>query len=284
MLKEISYVCIGHVCHDIVSDGVILGGTASYASIVGTRLGMKSGVVTSYAKNFEFSKRFEEYDIGLWVQESAETTSFRNIYENGNRTQFMPSRADTIRPETLPQFESCLQAVQLCLIADEIDHDLLDSLPSDVVVGATIQGWLRNIDSNGLVSAKMPDLQLFEHIELVFMSDDDIREVPQLLEQIIDIVPIVILTRGKHGADVYENGVKRTFPSFPSKEVDPTGAGDVFSTAFIISYSHNPNIARACSFAHCAASLSIEGIGVQSIPSRDQVFERQKLYFEKFGE
>lgn len=284
MPKEINYVCIGHVCHDVVSDGVILGGTASYASIVGQRLGMKTGVVTSYAKDFEFEGRFEEYDIRLWVQESEETTSFRNIYENGSRTQFMPSRADTIRPETMPIFESSLQAIQLCLIADEVDLDLLAALPSDVVIGATIQGWLRNIAADGLVSAKMPDLSLFEHTELVFMSDDDIREVPELLEQIIDIVPIVILTRGKHGADVYENGIKRTFPSYPSKEVDPTGAGDVFSTAFIISYSHNPNIARACSFAHCAASLSIEGIGVKSIPSRDEVFERQKLYFKKFGE
>ena len=284
MPKEISYICIGHVCHDIVDDGVILGGTTSYASIVSTRLGMQTGVVTSYSKDFKFAQRFEDYNIQLWVQESDETTTFRNIYKDGSRTQYMPTRADTIKPEILPELHDSIKAIQLCLIADEVDLNLLSALPSDILIGATIQGWLRNIEDDGLVTAKMPDLQLFEHIDLVFLSDDDIREVPQLLQHIIEIVPIVVLTRGKHGADVYNKGVKRTFPSYPSREIDPTGAGDVFSTAFMISYSHNPNIARACSFAHCAASLSIEGVGVKSIPTREQVFERQKLYFEQFGE
>ena len=196
----------------------------------------------------------------------------------------MPTRAETIRPQTLPEFNKDIKAIQLCLIADEVDLDLLSALPTGIPIGATIQGWLRNFEKDGLVTAKLPNLKLFEHLQLVFMSDDDIREVPQLLEQIIKIVPIVVLTRGKNGADVYENGIKNTFPAYPSKEIDPTGAGDVFSTAFMISYSHNPNIRRACSFAHCAASLSIEGIGVKSIPTREEVFARQKLYFQKFGD
>ncbi|MFT4568805.1 MAG: sugar/nucleoside kinase (ribokinase family) [Saprospiraceae bacterium] len=284
MSTEISYICIGHVCHDIVEDGVILGGTASYSSIVSTRLGMNTGVVTSFGSDFEFVSRFEEKNIHLWVQESKETTSFRNIYKNGTRTQYMPTRAKTIGPETLPEFHKGIKAIQLCLISDEVDLNLLSALPSGIPIGATIQGWLRNFEKDGLVKAKLPNLKLFEHLELVFMSDDDIREVPQLLDQIIKIVPIVVLTRGKHGADVYENGTKHTFPAYPSEEIDPTGAGDVFSTAFMISYSHNRNISRACSFAHCAASLSIEGMGVKSIPTREEVFERQILYFQKFGE
>jgi len=245
---------------------------------------MNTGVVTSYGEDFEFADRFEEYDISLWVQKSEKTTTFRNIYKDGSRTQYMPTRADTIGSDILPEFNADVKAIQLCLIADEVDLNLLSSLPSDILIGATIQGWLRNLEEDGRVIAKMPDINLFKYCDLVFMSDDDIREVPDLLEQIIEVVPIVILTRGKNGADVYDNGVKRTFPSYPSKEVDPTGAGDVFSTAFMISYSHNPNLARACSFAHCAASLSIEGVGVLSIPTREEVFERQKLYFEQFGE
>lgn len=282
MPEKIEYQCIGHVCHDITPLGSILGGTASYASIVAQRLGMTTEVITSCGDDFLFDDVFRDRGILLKKQLSKETTKFQNIYRDGTREQFMHARADTIHSSSWGPRPPELKAIQLCLIADEVDLELLATLPQDVIIAATIQGWLRSIDDDHRVITKYPDLELFKYIQLAFMSDDDIREVPTLLDHLKEIVPIVVVTRGSKGADVYLRGQHYFYHAYPSQEIDPTGAGDVFSTAFIISYSHNPDIYRSCSFAHCAASLSIEGVGVGSIPTREAVFKRQEHYVSLF--
>lgn len=281
-MSEIDFLCIGHVCHDKTPDGFILGGTTSYAGIVSSRLGMKAGILTSFGPDFLFEERLKGHGISVITQPSLETTTFENIYSDAGRIQYMSHRADTISPSSLPRDLSQLKAIQLCLIADEVDNQLLKILPEGILVGATIQGWLRSFGTDNRVHTKMPNLNLFEKVDIAIMSDDDIRDVPKLLPQLIERLPIVVVTRGANGADVFQDGQKHFFPSIPTIEVDPTGAGDVFSTAFLISYCHNPDILKACSFAHAAASISIEGTGVQSIPDREAVFERQESYLKDF--
>jgi sugar/nucleoside kinase (ribokinase family) len=59
-----------------------------------------------------------------------------------------------------------------------------------------------------------------------------------------------------------------------AKEVDPTGAGDVFAAAFLVALRERRPVPLASRFATAAASLSVEGPGLTAIASRAAVERR----------
>ena len=60
-------------------------------------------------------------------------------------------------------------------------------------------------------------------------------------------------------------------PPRPANELDPTGAGDTFATAFVIRLLDTANPAQAARFAYVTASFGVEDFGHAGIPSRAQV-------------
>ena len=56
--------------------------------------------------------------------------------------------------------------------------------------------------------------------------------------------------------------------------VDPTGAGDIFATAFLIRYSETNDIHQAAKFANAAASFCIEKKGITGIANREKILQR----------
>ena len=73
------------------------------------------------------------------------------------------------------------------------------------------------------------------------------------------------------------NGPKGLFiaPAFPlAKVVDPTGAGDGFCGAFLVEYRRTGSAVDACRFASAAASLLVEGLGVEGAASEDRIRAR----------
>jgi len=47
-----------------------------------------------------------------------------------------------------------------------------------------------------------------------------------------------------------------------------------------VAYAEESNIEQACAFAHAAASLSIEGHGVNAIPTLDKITTRLSEYYK----
>jgi len=80
-----------------------------------------------------------------------------------------------------------------------------------------------------------------------------------------------VLTHGPRGASVYRAGEVRDFPTRRAKEVDLTGAGDVFAAAFLIRLAEVDDPWEAARFANVVASFSVEGQGVSAIPSRSRL-------------
>lgn len=281
--SPIDYLCIGHVCHDRHSSQNILGGTAAYVSLVARQLGRKSAVLTSVGSDFEFFPVFAQKDIPLENKPAAETTVFENIYHNGIRTQYLHARAETLYPNDVPAEWSAVPVVQFCPIADEVDFSLLQAFP-DALVGATIQGWLRQWDAQHHVSPKAMDWAQLAGVDVVILSDADITGFESALPEMAAAVGILVMTQGASGAVVFQNGQKFHFPAFPVNEVDATGAGDVFAAAFLIQYAETRDIVLATGFAHCAASFVVEGLGVKNLPGLDQIRERFDLYQACFGD
>jgi sugar/nucleoside kinase (ribokinase family) len=86
------------------------------------------------------------------------------------------------------------------------------------------------------------------------------------------------VTRGRRGLRVYSGADIYDLPAFPATEVDPTGAGDVYAAAFLIALREKKPVVAASRWAACAAALSVEGPGVQGIPTRRALEARLKAY------
>jgi sugar/nucleoside kinase (ribokinase family) len=86
----------------------------------------------------------------------------------------------------------------------------------------------------------------------------------------------VVLTEYRDGSTLYRRQPNGTvsvtkIPPRPADEIDPTGAGDVFATAFMIRYQETGDPVQSARFANITASFGVEAPGIAGIPTRDQV-------------
>ena len=273
-------LCIGHVCHDQIKEGQFaLGGTVSYASLLAKSLGCSPHVLTSYGPDFQFAHVFAEQQIGLSCKPSDHTTLFKNEYSGSERKQTIYRRAETLESFDLSDQLRTIPLVMFGTIADEVDHRLVYEL-RDTFSGASIQGWLRTWDEDGIVHPKEMHWEMLREINVVLMSAEDIRGFEQMIPTIAEIVEIVVITNGERDAEIYQGGKKYKFPVFPIQEVDPTGAGDTFAITFLVEYYRNQDLFHAAVMAHCAASLVVEEKGVcRSIPM-DKLRNRYDEYLK----
>lgn len=279
---HLDYLCIGHSCHDKVGDRYILGGTASYSSIVAKQLGVNVGVLTSVGDDFEFFNTFKEKDIPLVYKKADKTTVFENIYQGTQRIQYIHARAEVLQPQDVPQEWRDTPIVQFGSIAAEMDFSLFKAFPK-ALKGVTIQGWLRQWDSKGLISPKAMDWSQLQAVDVVIMSDADIQGFESAIPEIISYSKVLVMTEGANGAKVFSEGKVLHFPAYPILEVDSTGAGDVFTAAFLIKYAETHDLALATAFAHSAASFVVEGVGINNLTTiQERINDRFEDYQRRF--
>ena len=272
------YLCIGHACHDLLNGKNILGGCTSYSSLVASQLGMDTAVLTSVGDDFEFLETFKSKGIHFFNKKALKTTVFENIYEGTHRTQYIHARAETLFAKDVPAEWCNADIVQIGLIANEADFGIFKAFPKSVLIGATIQGWLRQWDENGKVSPKAMDWSQLANADVVIMSDADIQGFEDAIPLITSYVKVLVMTQGADGAIVFYENEQHHFPSYPVKEVDSTGAGDVFTAAFLVKYAQTRDIALATGYAHSAASFVVEGVGINNLATLEQIEERFQNY------
>jgi sugar/nucleoside kinase (ribokinase family) len=154
---------------------------------------------------------------------------------------------------------------------------MLNAFP-EALRGATIQGWLRKWDATGKIAPQGMDWDQLAAVDAVIMSDADIRGFETAIPRISALVEVLVVTQGAAGALVFQGNKTYHFPAWPVREVDATGAGDVFAAAFLVKYAETRDIARATGFAHAAASFVVEGIGNRRLATAQQIAERYELY------
>lgn len=274
----VTFLSVGHFCYDVSPNGYILGGSASYSTLTARNLGHHARAVTAVGANFDRQNRLLD-GIKTFYSESSETTIFDNQYdERGHRQQFLLGAAKKLKGADVPVAWRTSNIVYLCPIANEVSTELVHCFSKDTLIGATPQGWLRQWDASGRVEAKhwATAEKILPYIDVLILSDEDIRAYPDELERYIRLTPIVVLTRGASGATLFQNGTQLESAAYSVTEIDPTGAGDVFATSFLIDYYQNRTVEKALNFAHCVASFAVEGIGTSCIPKLAQVLLRLK--------
>ncbi|RJS79251.1 hypothetical protein CW713_08605 [Methanophagales archaeon] len=270
------FLSLGFITYDLYNNKRIIGGASAYSAILARNFGVDSAIATSIGKDFEDFDALKgirlAYQMSEWTTTFVNKTFKKNISEK--RVQYVTSIADRIREETIPVEWFNAEIVYICPVSNELEEGMIKRF--DSVVGVAPQGWLRSIGEGGRIEKKKWEKadEFLSAVDFVIVSDEDVFEedVPKYVE----LSNIFVLTRGRKGAELYCDRGKRHehIPAFERKEVDATGAGDVFGAAFLLRYHETRDAIKSAIFASCAASFVVEKEGVKGVPYREEVNER----------
>lgn len=105
------------------------------------------------------------------------------------------------------------------------------------------------------------------------------------LDQILKHVNILVITRGKDGADLYADSDTVHIPTVPEREiVDPTGVGDSFRGGFLAGYSRGFDWKLCGEVGSLAAVYCLEQNGSQNYTyTREEFVKRFREHFDDEG-
>jgi sugar/nucleoside kinase (ribokinase family) len=272
------FVAIGHVTLDRFGEVVRPGGSALYAAITAHRLGLSAAILTSHGADFPLDDI--PSPIEVVTLEAGETTMFEHGEDGGGgRTLRVRGAARPLTVGDLPEDWRGAPLVLLAPVLQEVDPALTSAF-TDAAVGAELQGWLRTVDREGVVTpGPWPSPNpVLDRLQAIFASTHDVLGHESQVPDWVQRVPLAVVTAGSAGALLYVNGDRYEVRPRRTREVDATGAGDVFAAAFLIHYDRHGDAWEAAEAATCAASLSIEGEGWSAVPDAAALAEVLEAY------
>ncbi len=135
-----------------------------------------------------------------------------------------------------------------------------------------------------------PDLiRDMDGAEFLFVNDYEFGLISKKtgwdLSQMLDHVKVVVVTRGKDGANVYTGSKDFFISTVPERQVvDPTGVGDAFRGGFLAGYAHGWDWVLCGQIGSLAAVYCLEKKGTQNHSyTRAEFVERFREHFDDGG-
>ena len=267
------------------------GGDTSNAAIAAARQGAKVGYVTAIGAD-----QFGESFLTLWKSEGIDVSAVKKspvahtgLYfvthgPDGHVFSYMRagSAASRMTPEDMPveaiktakvvHASGISQAISSAA-TDAVFHALRTARAANVLVSYDTNLRLRlwPLDRARAVIHAAAGLA-----DILRPSIDDARQLTGLddPDKIVDFYlsvgpKIVAMTLGDDGALIATRDKRERIPARAAKLVDATGAGDMFTGAFLAEYLRTIDPFAAGRYANVAAALSTEGYGaVAPMPKR----------------
>jgi sugar/nucleoside kinase (ribokinase family) len=294
---------IGHFSIDTIrlpsrtAPFVVLGGAAAYTSFAAKRLDASASVISKVGGDFPEAYlwwiRQEGIDISSVKKHADEpTTSFELNYSSdlAERTLRLKNKGTPIGLDDLPSgFHA--KALHVAPIANEVSLEVVERLKHCAdVLSLDPQGLIRSFDQAGNVAenAKV-NKEIFSLVNIYKSSQNEIyaltghSELKHAIKAMHDFgVETVIVTMGAKGAVLSVGGGQYNIAACPSQVlVDPTGAGDVFIGGFLTEYLRQKESLWCASVGSAAASLVVESLGPTYFGSKDEIYARAKVLYEK---
>jgi sugar/nucleoside kinase (ribokinase family) len=282
-------VC-GNATLDRLGDAVVPGGSAFYAAHALAALGARVRVFTGAASDLPrdalemrgsptptATPSSDPGAIEPLVLPCPATTTFVNSYAaSGVRSQLVLATAPPLDPAELPPTWRSADVLMLAPVLGEIDPAGFASAVRARVVGLCIQGLVRAVQPGGAVVARRfePDSAALAGVSAAVLGEDEADGQQDLVARLASAIPIVVFTRGARGCDVLVHGRSRHVGIHPAREVDPTGAGDVFAAAFFLALARGDDPLGAARLGAAAASIVVEGRGGETLPRVGEAWER----------
>ena len=271
------FVAVGHVTLDRFGDTVRPGGAALYAAVTAHRLGLSAAILTSHGDDFPLEVVPPQIEVvGL---PAADTTSFKYAPAEVERVMRVTGTARPLGVHDVPEDWRGADIAMLSPVVDEVDP-LVATAFGEASLGSGIQGYLRAVAADGRVVPRpwaSPGFVL-DHAQAIFLSVEDVNHDVSEAVEWFQRVPVGVVTDGRRGAHLYVNGERYRVRPHRAREIDPTGAGDVFAAAFMVEYQRHGDPWDAAAAAACAAALSVEGEGWATVPDRARLEAALKDY------
>jgi 1D-myo-inositol 3-kinase len=284
-------ILIGHVTNDVLRGGLAPGGSVLYAALTAVELGAKARIVTSHGPDFVGGDLLRAAGVEVDARPAAQTTCFENVYAGGRRRQRVLAVASPLDEPAMPVTGATaagagaagsaagdVGVIFACPVIAEVGAGAL-AAPPGVILAAGLQGWLRAVAPDGTVTRRGLDPAMFAPCHVLFCSVEDLgEEADDLIPRLCAVAQIVVVTEAERGARVYLEGRRHRVCAHPAREVDPTGAGDVFAAAFLVALSKREPPLAAGVVAACAASIAVEGEGAGALAGLSRLGERIDWY------
>ena len=276
-ITPVDYLVIGHITQDITPQGRRPGGTAAFAALTARALGQRVGVVTSWAEE-SGKELFENIEIANLPCESS--TTFENIYTKNGRMQKVHHLAPELGYYHIPESWRSAKIVHLGPVAKEVSPNIVQHFKeSDVYL--TPQGWMRQWDREGHVRFDywLEAAFILQQARAAVISEEDVQKDQSIIYSLASSVPVLAVTKGNQGVDLYAEGSLYSLSAPETQEVDPTGAGDIFAATFFTQYTHPGDPRQAAEFAIRVASNSIKRPGLSAAPTEDTLYQLSEEVF-----
>lgn len=236
---------IGHLSRDVVDGGEPRpGGTVFYAARTFDRLGADARIATSCAaEDRELLVRpLEALKLPLVWYESSATTAYRMHYEGDRRVLLQECVGDPWSPD---QAVEAVGGARWVLVGGLVRTDFSTA----TLAALADDGRALLVDAQGLV--RTPALGplrtdgdiggALAHVTMLKLDDAEAEALldtsePDRLRELG--IPEVLLTLGSRGSIVVTPTLGERVPAAEVGAVDPTGAGDTFAAAYLVSRSH----------------------------------------------
>lgn len=265
---KLDYLMLGHITRDVLPDrSTTPGGTSLYAALTAHHLGLRAGIVSAPAA----LPAHWPASIQLAFHDSPTPPTFENIYTPQGRKQILHTASEPITLSAIPAEWRAATVVHLGPVLAETPEALVFAFPHSLL-GVTPQGWMRRWDvplpGPVIYTPWQPAPAVLARIDALVLSIEDVRGDEELPRSYAQHCPLVAVTRGVAGATLYLNGEPYHIPAFAAAERDPTGAGDVFAATLFVRLSETKDALAAARYAAYVAALSVEGVGISTIPER----------------
>jgi sugar/nucleoside kinase (ribokinase family) len=287
-------VVVGSAARDIDDAdprGWRLGGGVTYGALACARLGLRTAAlvgVDPLAAGAHELGSLEQAGVDLVRVPLPTGPVFRNVEHPGGRIQTCLSTATPVPVETLPAAWRDAPAWLLAPVAGEVT-DAWASVPRPVAcVAFGWQGILRRLVAGERVTPLRPTgSPLLARVDICGISRHDVPHDLSLAPLIGYLRPgaRLLLTAGERGGALLHlddaGRVRgRSYPAIPARaDIDPTGAGDATVASVLagrlVGGRDTAWEARATHLAALAGSLLVERVGLDAVPTRQQIRERR---------
>lgn len=267
--EPIDYLVIGHLTIDQTPAGPSLGGTAAYSALTARALGLRVGVLTAWSGEIPLGVLG---NIPVVAAETEKATRFENRYSLEGRIQYIRQVATKIDFSLVPEPWRNTKIIHLGPVAQEM-QSVLPAEFRPTLLGLTPQGWMRSWDQDGLIHPCAWPLaaQALPAAGATVFSIDDVDHDEEQIEWLAHQGRLVVVTEGAAGCRLFWNGDSRRFRAPLVDEVDATGAGDIFATAFFVRLAQTRDPWEAARFASNLAAYSVTRPGLAGVPTQSEI-------------
>ncbi len=266
-------VIIGHVCID---DNMIesvpyrsWGSPPMYiAAYYARQYGLKTHIISEYGT--DFIKYIHDFTVMTTMPKGSNTLMYRNIVEDGNRTQYCPNPEDSLPIAIDGTIRALIASADILIVAPNIPN-YSDAYISEAANHANAeckkviipQGLLRKIDNTRVTRRTLANPNILNLFDAVIISDEDTDNALETTISWSKRCPdtAIVVTRAEHGATLVQNGkftnIPTDSPLNDNEIINPIGAGDMFGAELTIKLSEGVSLEQSIRSAHRSTAITL---------------------------